>query len=421
MTTEDPAGAATAADLLRRLHTPEGEALLASLPDYAEQDVITLTRRLREAGTDPALVAAALTQSRLRSRARGRLGPLADRLLHTAEGLEQATRPAVARRHAARFVDAGVEHVWDLGCGLGLDALAMAEAGLGVTAVERDDEVAAAAVHNLAAYPGARVLVADATEVFPDPGHGAWLDPARRTPGVADARGRTRRLFRLADLSPSWAHVQQVAARARATGAKLSPGFRATDLPEGTEAEWVGIDGDAVECVVWWGAAVRDPGVSAVVGTSTPEGADWLTVHPVADPPPPLGPGEDPPPFLAEPDRAVLAAGLTASLSAAVGGRELDAGTGYVVAPAVVDLPWARWFEVEEVLPLHARPVRGWLRERGYGTVTVKKRGVPTDPERFRSELRLRRGRGAPAATLVLTRVGGTPSVLVVRPLPATR
>lgn len=421
MTTDDQAGTEAAAGLMRRLHDAEGTALLASLPDYAEQDVIALTERLRGAGADPDLVAAALTQSRLRSRARARLGPLAGRLLLTAEGLEQATRPVVARRHAQRFVDAGVGHVWDLGSGLGLDALAMAGAGLSVTAVERDAEVAAAAAHNLAAYPRARVVVADALELSPAPEDGAWLDPARRTPGVADARGRTRRLFRLADLSPSWEHVQRVAAGTRACGAKLSPGFSAADLPAGAEAEWVGIDGDVVECAVWWGAAVRSPGVSAVVGTSAPDGTDWLTVLPVADPPPPLGPAEAPGPFLAEPDRAVLAAGLTGALSAAVGGRELDTGTGYVVAPAVVDLPWARWFEVEEVLPLHSRPVRGWLRERGYGRVTIKKRGVPTDPERFRAELRLKGSRGAPVATLVLTRVGGTPSVLVVRPLPATR
>lgn len=421
MAPEDPAHPPSAADLLRRLSTPEGQALLASLPDYAEQDVIASSRRLREAGTDPALAAAALTQSRLRSRARGRLGPGADRLLHTAQGLEQATRPVVAARHARRFVDAGVEHVWDLGCGLGLDALAMAEAGLAVTAVERDEEVAAAAVHNLAAHPAARVLVGDARDATPGAQDGAWLDPARRDPGVADARGRTRRLFRLADLSPSWEHVQQVAVHARATGAKLSPGFRAGDLPAGAEAEWVSIDGGVVECALWWGAAVRSAGTSAVVGTSTRAGAHWLTVRPADDPPPPLGPGEEPGPFLAEPDRAVLAAGLTASLSAAVGGRELDAGTGYVSAPEVVDLPWARWYEVVEVLPLHARPVRGWLREHGYGQVTIKKRGVPTDPERFRSELRLRVRRGAPAATLVLTRVGGVPSALAVRPAPATR
>lgn len=406
-----------AAALLRRLTEAEGAELLEGLPPYDASEVLRLTQRLRALGADPELVAAALTQARLRARAADRLGPVAQRLLLTAEGLEQATRPAVARRHARRFLDAGVEHVWDLGSGLGLDALALADAGLAVTAVERDEEVAVAAAHNLAPYPRARVVRADVDEVHPGPGEGAWLDPARRTPGVADVRGRTRRLFRLSDLSPSWGTVQEIAARAAATGAKLSPGFSASDLPPGAEAEWVGVDGDVVECVVWWGAAVRTSGVSAVVGTSDPGGTRWLTVAPSDAPPPPLAPGEQVENFLAEPDRTVLAAGLASTLAAAVGGHELDSGVGYVVAPAVVHVPWARWFVVDEVLPLHPRVVRGWLRERGFGRVTIKKRGVPTDPERFRADLRLRGGRGAVEATLVLTRVAGTPSALVVTPV----
>ena len=97
------------------------------------------------------------------------------------------------------------------------------------------------------------------------------------------------------------------------------------------------------------------PGVSAAVGTSTPDGARWVTVEPVDDPPAPLAPGAAVLPWLAEPDRAVLAAGLTGSLAALVAGHELDHGVGYVAAPAVVDVPWARWYAVEEVLPLHAQ------------------------------------------------------------------
>lgn len=413
----DPAARQEAADLLLRLRDDAGRALLEALPPYDEAQVLALTARLRAEGVDPALVAAALTQSRLRARAADRLGPLAGRLLLTVDGAEQATRPAVARRHAARFVAAGVEHVWDLGCGLGLDAIALAEAGLAVTAVERDEEVAVAAEANLTAYPRARVVHGDVGDVAPSTRDGAWLDPARRTPGVADVRGRTRRTFRLAELSPSWEHVLSVAATAAATGAKLSPGFSAGDLPSGAEAEWVSLDGDAVECSVWWGAAVRRPGISAAVGRSTGDGTVWVVVEPVADPPAPLAPGASPGPWLAEPDRAVLAAGLTPTLAAVVGGQETDPGTGYVVAPALVDVPWARWFAVEEVLPLHAKVVRAWLRERGAGRVTIKKRGVPTDPERFRAELRLRGDRAAGEATLVLTRVAGTPVVVVVTPV----
>lgn len=423
MTSTPPADAEEAekAALLRQLATGPGRAVLNALPPYTDDAVLSLTGRLRDQGWDAGLVAAALTQSRLRARAGQRLGPRAHQLLLTADGLEQATRPAVAARHAERFVAAGVEHVWDLGCGLGLDALALAEAGLAVTAVERAESVAVLAAANLAAHPRARVLHADATDLAPGSDDGAWLDPARRTPGVADIHGRTRRLFKLADLSPSWDQVQETAARAAATGAKLSPGFSPADRPPGAEAEWVSLDGDVVECVVWWRAAVRRPGVSAVVGSTGPQGPSWLRVEPVEAAPDPLRPGEPVGPWLAEPDKAVLAAGLTATLAAQVDGAETDPGTGYVVAPTPVEVPWARWFTVEEVLPLRAKTVRAALRGRGVGRVTIKKRGVSTDVERFRAELRLTGGRGAEEATLVLTRVAGQGAALVVRPTPLRR
>lgn len=410
-----------AAELMAALASPSGQALLRRLPVYDEATVLSVTARLRDEGVEPDLASAALTQSRLRSRARGRLGPLADRLLLTADGLEQATRPAVAARHAERFLACGVEHVWDLGSGLGVDSLAFAEAGLAVTAVERSAEVAVAATANLAPYPRARVVRADLDEVDPAVGDGAWLDPARRTPGVADARGRTRRVWRLSDLSPSWEQVLAVAARTAATGAKLSPGFRADDLPDGAEAEWVSLDGDVVECALWWGRAVRQPGITALVGTSDPAapgtgGTRWHVVAPISDAPEPLATAAALGPFVAEPDRAVLAAGLTGTLSALVDGQELDHNVGYVSARAPTPVPWARWYAVEESLPLHPRPVRAWLREREIDRVTIKKRGVSTDPERFRSELRLRRRQGQ-EGTLILTRVAGTPTALVVRPL----
>lgn len=410
-------------ELLTRLAAGEGADLLASLPPYDKTGALALGTRLRAEGHDPALVAAALTQSRLRAAARDRLGPVADRLLLTQDGLEQATRPPVAARRALRWREAGVGHVWDLGCGLGLDARALAEAGLAVTAVEQDPAVAAAARVNLADLPRAQVRTGDAVAAPVSALDGAFLDPARRTPGVADVRGRTRRLFRLEDLSPSWAVVQRVAATAAATGAKLSPGFPHAQVPDGAEAEWVSVDGSVVECALWWRAAVRSPGRRAVVGTTDRTGqVGWIEVGAPegATVPDPVARTADLGPYLAEPDRAVLAAGRVDALAVLTGGRELDHGTGYVSAPRTTPVPWARWYAVHDALPLHAKVVRGWLRERGIGRVTIKKRGVPTDPDRFRDDLRLRAGRdGAGTAVLVLTRVGGTPTALVVEPVPA--
>ena len=156
---------------------------------------------------------------------------------------------------------------------------------------------------------------------------------------------------------------------------------------------------------MWWGlpTAADPPQRLALVGRTCPDGVAWHEVGPPEVEPPPLQDLSGLGPWLAEPDGALLAGGLVGALADRVAGAEVGAGSGYVSAPAHVDLSFARWYAVQEVLPLHAKVVRGWLRERGVTQVTLKKRGVPTDPEAFRRELRLpRRSRGG-TATLVLT------------------
>src|SRR5688500_17579442 len=112
---------------LTALLTPEGLRLLDQLdPVESTADVARAVSRLRAAGHSPELVSAIVGQSRLRAKARAKFAEFADRMLFTRAGLEQATRLAVAARHAGRFRSAGMESVADLGCGIGGDALGFA-------------------------------------------------------------------------------------------------------------------------------------------------------------------------------------------------------------------------------------------------------------------------------------------------------
>jgi hypothetical protein len=226
-------------DDLRRLLSPEGLRLLDEVGRLESgTDVVRTVSRLRAAGHDGGLVAAVLEQARLRSRAVAKFGDFADRMLFTPAGLEQATRLRVAARHAGRFAEAGIDVVADLGCGIGADAMALAALDLGVVAVERDELTG-----------------------------GIWLDPARRD-------GATR-LTDPGDWSPSLDWAFELATRIPA-GIKLGPGLDRALLPETAEAQWVSVDRDVVELVLWSGPLAR-PGIrrSALVLSSA--GAAELT------------------------------------------------------------------------------------------------------------------------------------------------
>lgn len=382
------------------LLTAPGWELLASLPPYREEEAMATAQRLRDEGVDPGLAAAALTQSRLRTRARAKFGDFAASMLFTPEGLEQATRLEVAARHAARLAAAGSRHVADLGCGIGGDAMALAGLDVAVLAVERDPATAAAATVNLRHFPHARVRHEDLTTT---PLHGldaVFCDPARR-----DAAGR--RVLDPHRASPPWATVLELAARVPAAGAKVAPGIPHALPPAGTETQWVSVDGDVVEAGVWFGAAAR-AGVSRsalVLRAGSGSEVDDAGMAPAR--PGPVGG------YLYEPDGAVVRAGLVGRVAEAVDGRLLDASIAYVTADALVATPLARAFAVQEVLPFSLKVLRARLRAAGVGRVEVLKRGSAVDVEQLRRRLRLE---GDAQASVVLTRVAGRPSMLLCRP-----
>src|ERR1019366_9019181 len=133
-----------------------------------------------------------------------------------ADGREQARGRERAPRHAQRFRGDGIRQVFDLGCGIGADAMAIAGLDLQVTAVDADEVTATLAGVKLRHWPGASAFIgtAEGTQLPSGEGArytGAWLDPARRTPRVTDARGKTRRVFSLDFISPTWSTVQSIA------------------------------------------------------------------------------------------------------------------------------------------------------------------------------------------------------------------
>src|SRR6185312_14847724 len=232
-----------APDAISPLLTPAGWELLSSLGPYREADSLKLNESLRKAGHSPELVAAALTQARLRARAEAKFGEFAHQMLFTQAGLEQATRLSIAALHAQRFTTAGITSVADLGCGLGADSMAMASLDINVTAVEMDEVTAACTTINLMPFPHATVVCGKAEDTDLEGIGGVWLDPARRTTSTSG----TTRLFDPEAFSPPLSFVEQLADRGLAVGVKMGPGIPHDALPENCEVQWVSVNGDVIE------------------------------------------------------------------------------------------------------------------------------------------------------------------------------
>ena len=386
---------------LRELLTIDGLRLLDSLPHYeSAADVLKTVSELRRAGHSPGLVAAVLSQSKLRAKAEGKFGEFAKRMLFTEAGLEQATRLRVAALHAGRFQAAGLTRIADLGSGIGGDAIAIAALDLDVTAVELDEVTAAIATYNLAPWTNATVVNADVSDVDLGPFDGVYLDPARRTAGHRN----TSRITNPADYSPSLDFAFGIAERLP-TGLKLGPGIDRDLIPAGAEAQWVSLDHDVVELGLWFGSLAR-AGIrrsALVMGT---HGTAELTA------------GEDSPDvetgslgeFVYEPDGAVIRARLIGDLGRRLSATMLSDSIAYLTSDVATATPFASCFRVIEALPLDERTLRKELAKRGIGTLEIKKRGVDVDPAAFRKKLSLR---GDASATLILTRVAGRHTALL--------
>jgi SAM-dependent methyltransferase len=391
---------------LRELLTPEGVALLDSLPAYTSAtDVLKMVASLRKDGNSPSLVATVLTQAKLRGKATAKFGDFAQRMLFTEAGLEQATRLPVAALHAGRFVRAGLTSVADLGCGIGADALAFAGAGLQVHAVDADEVTAAITTYNLAPFPEATVSHGTAEETDLSDVDSVYLDPARRTSGHTN----TSRLASSEDYSPSLDFAFSLAGKLP-TGIKLGPGFDRDLIPDSCEAQWISVNGDVVEVGLWFGSLKRD-GITRAALIMNAEGMHELTAAAdSADAE--VGELEK---FLYEPDGAVIRARLIGDLARSMGAHMLDEHIAYMSSDIEIHSPFADTFEVVQEYALDVKVLAKELKARGIGTLEIKKRGVDIDPAEFRKRLSLS---GKNSATLFLTRLGERRVAILTQRLP---
>jgi SAM-dependent methyltransferase len=393
-------------EIFNWLLSPPGQALLAELAarPLREGDTLREMERLRQR-VPPERGRAALELALLRRRA-GAKFPAAERLYFTREALEQASAAPVAAHRATRLAPRG--HVADLGCGIGGDTLALATAGARVTAVERDPLRLAMARANAEALGLSERIdwrLSDLAVAAPPLANALFSDPGRRVGG--------QRRFHVESYDPPLSRVLAWRAYNPALAVKVAPGIDLAALPADAEIEFVSLDGELKEVVIWCGplaqvarrASLLRVEANGQVATST------LWARPGAIPP--TAPLAEPDAFLYEPDPAVIRAGLVTDLALQLEAAQLDPTIAYLTAPTCVATPFARAWRVLEWFPFSLKRLRSRLRELGAGPVTVKKRGSPLDSDTLARQLS---GPGTRPLVVVLTQVRGRPVALLCDP-----
>lgn len=384
------------------LLTEPGQKWLAKMAEtpITRQNHLQIASRLRQE-LPPSQTQAILETAVLRQKAVVKFSRAAQ-MYFTRAALEQASAEAVARYRAARFRQAGCKQVADLGCGIGGDALALAAAA-DVTGVDWDALRLAIAQENVRAYGlGDRFhpLQADLLALTPFAVDGVFFDPARR-----DEHGR--RFYSVQQYQPPLALVDRWRQVSEFTAVKVSPGIQYDEIPPDAEIEFISLGGEVKEGVLWYdgfrtGAARQAtllPGGHTLTSNDLPEEETAVT---------------QPKTYLYEPDGAVIRAHLVQALAWRLNATQLDRDIAYLTADSAVETPFARRFRLDDSLPFQLKKLRRYLQERNVGSVTIKKRGSPLDPDRLRQQLRLR-GEKQNHVVLFLTQVKGEATVLVGR------
>jgi hypothetical protein len=332
-----------------------------------------------------------LEQVELRHRARVKFSQ-AERMFFRPVALEQATDEILAGYKAARFTSA--ERVADLCCGIGGDLMALASRGPS-RAIDRSAVAAVLARANcevLQLSEPPEVIVGDVTASSAEDCAAWHIDPDRRPDG--------RRSIRVELHEPGPEVLNGLLANHPNGAIKLAPAAETPDAwQQAAELEWISRARECRQQVAWFGGLARHPGRrAATILTSDPGQTRTLLGDGGTEPPVAPAIGR----YVFEPDAAVLAAGLNGQLAVEHDLASLVFGVAYLTGDEPIHDPALSCFEVQEVLGYHPKRVKTLLRERGIGTLEVKKRGVDLAPDSVRRELDLR---GENTATLILTRI----------------
>lgn len=314
-------------------------------------------------------------------------------MLFLRDALEQATRESLAQHRAARF--APFATVAEIGCGIGGDTIALAQAVAHVFALDLDALRLKFALHNAGVYnTREKIRFIQANGVQPPFQHGTasaiFADPARRS-------SAGKRTFDPRHYQPPLNTLMETFDRLP-LGIKLAPGIDYVAIPDDAEIEIISFRGEAKEAVLWRGALVT-AGVSRRA-TLLPAG---LTLTDAADEDSLVVP---PGTFIFEPDAAVIRAGLVRQIAAKLGLHLLDEKIAYLTGDRATTSPWGASYQIEAQLPLKMKVINQYLKTHRIARVNIKQRGSGLRPEAISKKIKT--AKTGTERTLILTRVKDT-------------
>lgn len=386
----DPAGSSDECRVLRELReTPQ---ILETIAGWSGAE-LGLQSRLRKHYSDE-LVRTALSLHELRRKAEVKFSRAAS-MWFDRRGLEQSTSELVARHKAQRFEGA----VADLCCGIGGDAIALAER-CQVVAVDLNPAACLRAEWNAEAYGvSSRIETrcAKASEQVPSDGL-IHIDPDRRA-------GSEGKASRIEDYVPGPAELLHLMSRCRGGAIKVGPASNfGGKFPDDAEIELISLKGECKEATVWFGELAGSQPFRATV---LPAG-ESIAGHPL-DAAVPLAPiGR----YLYDPDPAVVRAGLVDVVAERLKLNRLDSAEEYLTSDELVTSPFVRPFEVLAELSNNEHELREWLRRSDFGQLEIKCRHVPVQAETLRRRLTLP---GNQAGVVIVARIAGNARIVCAR------
>ncbi|MCA9077803.1 MAG: hypothetical protein KDA93_22440 [Planctomycetaceae bacterium] len=367
--------------------TPE---LLAKV-EAADVDELLLQKELRQSYPDD-LVRLAVSLSELRHRAASKF-ERASEMWFDRVGLEQSTSEAIAQHKATRFSG----DVDDLCCGIGGDAIALAER-CHVTAIDSRADACLMTEWNANVYGVGDRLTTLTADVQRQSGDAplVHIDPDRRT-----GAGRS---VRIEDYAPSLPFLERQIDFRDGGAIKLSPASNFGGKFQGCEMELISLRGECKEATVWFGSlAGEEKWRATVLPSGETIAADPMSAHPRMTP---LCR------FIFDPDPAVVRAGLINVVADSLGFTRLDDEEEYLTSESPTESSFVQTFEVVAELPNNDKQIRRFFRESDFGQVEIKSRHVRVDADAVRRKLPLV---GREAGVLIYARIAGRTKAIVCR------